>query len=131
MVVLFCRSRTIGSLLIRLLTFSRWSHVALVHPDGSAIEATWPRVRLVPAAQIINEHDVAELAEIRAVSNAWEIACAQIGKPYDLSGLWFFLTRRDWQRDDKWFCSELVAYATGGWRSAGRITPEIIYEAST
>ena len=95
-----------------------------------AIEATWPKVRRVPADIIIAGHSAHEYGEIRAKDGAWEFAESQVGKPYDLSGLWNFLASRDWTTDDKWFCSELVAYATGGWRSAGRITPEMLYEAS-
>lgn len=130
MKILFCRSFTVGSLLIRLLTFSRWSHSALIRDDGMAIEATWPRVRMVKAEQIIAEHDAHAFGEIGARLDAWEFAERQVGKPYDLGGLWNFMTSRDWTEDSRWFCSELVAAACGGWRAAGRVTPEMLWEAS-
>lgn len=128
--VLFCRSFSVGSILIRALTFSRWSHVALVRDDGMAIEATWPRVRMVPAEQIIAEHDAHDFGEVAMPVDAWVWAERQVGKPYDLGGLWFFLVGRDWTDDAKWFCSELVAAASQSWRCAGRITPEMLWEMS-
>jgi uncharacterized protein YycO len=36
---------------------------------------------------------------------------SQLGKPYDWQGICAMPFRRDWQEDDKWFCSELVAAA--------------------
>lgn len=45
--VLFCTSKLPGAVLIRAITWSDWSHVALI--DGEeAIEATWPAVRVAP-----------------------------------------------------------------------------------
>ncbi len=33
----------------------------------------------------------------------------QIGKPYDLNGIYSFMINRDWREDDSWYCSELMA----------------------
>lgn len=50
----------------------------------------------------------AKQVEIYAVKK-WLID--QIGKPYDYFGLIGFLWRREYQNDNKWFCSELAAEA--------------------
>ena len=36
---------------------------------------------------------------------------SQIGKPYDYAAIIGFVFRRDWQADNRWFCSELPAWA--------------------
>ena len=38
-------------------------------------------------------------------------AASQIGKPYDYTAILGLGLRRDWQEEDAWFCSELVAWA--------------------
>jgi hypothetical protein len=57
-----------------------------------------------------------------------------VGKPYDLTALFGLLMRRDWQEEDRWFCSELVgwAFAQGGsplFRADAlhRITPQNLW----
>jgi hypothetical protein len=55
----------------------------------------------------------------------WKFLHAQEGKPYDWRAIFAFqFGERDWQEDDSWFCSELVAAAlraSGVWRCAGEI----------
>lgn len=112
MKILLCRSRTIGSWLIRLVTWSDWSHVAVI--DGEhAIEAVWPRVRRVPLADVMAQHTACEIVEFSCtdVDAAIRAARSQIGKPYDLTALVGLLAHRDWQEDDRWFCSELAAWS--------------------
>lgn len=47
-----------------------------------------------------------------------DYALNELGKPYDWKGVLNFIThKRNWQEDDRWFCSELVAYA---FKRAGR-----------
>lgn len=110
MQVAFFRSRTIGSWLIRLVTWSEWSHVALVHEDR-AIEAVWPRVREVTLAEIVAAHSEYVVVEIPASLGVLLAAREQIGKPYDWAALIGMLIHRDWQEEGSWFCSELVAWA--------------------
>ena len=38
-------------------------------------------------------------------------ALTQLDKPYDFTALFGLLMHRDWQEEDSWFCSELVAWA--------------------
>jgi len=110
--VLFCTSKLPGAVLIRAVTWSQWSHVALVDGD-EVIEATWPAVRVAPLAEVIAKHSAHVIVDLPCHSPAKVIKAArsQVGKPYDLTALFGLLVRRDWQEDDSWFCSELVAWA--------------------
>jgi uncharacterized protein YycO len=112
MKVLLCTSNLPGAVFIRWLTGSQWSHCALVMGD-IAVEATWPRVRKVPVQQIMNEHTKSLMIDIPCKDDAAAFykALSQVGKPYDLTALFGWLSGRDWQEEDKWFCSELVAWA--------------------
>ena len=135
MQVLFCRSNAIGSRLIRLLTWSDWSHVALVDGDRY-VEATWPRVRESTLAEILAAHTEHQVVEIpcRDPQAALKWARAQVGLPYDLGALLGFLVHRDWTKPWRWFCSELVAEAfeEGGSplfraNTIGRVTPQLLW----
>ena len=128
--VLFCTSKLPGAVLIRTITWSDWSHVALI--DGEeAIEATWPAVRVAPLSEIIAKHSAFVVVDIPCDDPAAVIAAArsQVGKPYDLTALFGLLVRRDWQEPDRWFCSELVAWAfeQGG---APLFRPEALYRVT-
>lgn len=101
------------SALIRLATWSSWSHVALVDGD-SVIES-------------VALHGTRRLSLIDAKANAsrWSIvdipcddpmavifaAGSQLGKPYDYWAVLGLGLRRNWQDDEAWFCSELIAWA--------------------
>ena len=112
MKVLFCTSNKIGSVLIRGVTWSKWSHVALLLDDGTAIEAVWPKVRRVSAEEIIKNHSSYEIVDFQGFDDQKIIdaAMSQLGKPYDITALFGLLAHRDWQETDSWFCSELVAW---------------------
>ena len=111
--VLLCTSKLPGAAIIRWLTGSRWSHCALVNSMGYAVEAKWPRVRLTHMDSIANSHTKSVVIDIPCSDEtaAWAWATAQVGKPYDLTALVGWLSGRDWQEEDSWFCSELVAQA--------------------
>lgn len=137
--VLFCTSTLPGAVAIRALTWSRFSHVALI--DGEeVIEAVWPRVRIASLADVIASHSQGyAIADLYCADPAAAIAAAraQIGKPYDLGALAGILFRRDWQAGSRWFCSELVAwaFAQGGsplFRAdaLSRITPQHLWMIS-
>jgi hypothetical protein len=54
-----------------------------------------------------------------------QAAVDQLGKPFDSTSLWDFLTdhfpgERDWKNPDAWFCAELKIYAL---EKAGFFTP--------
>ena len=135
MQILLCRSNTLGSWLIRALTWSSWSHAAIVN-GYECVEATWPRVRQVDTLQVVTAHSDFVLIDLPCVnpSAAWEAAISQVGKPYDWLALAGFLVHRDWAATGRWFCSELVAWS---FFKAGsplyrpedthRVTPEMLW----
>ena len=139
MKILFCRSRAPLSVLIRWMTWSSWSHVALVTPEGVAYEATGKGVSKGPIAHLVSRYQTVEVQEVRIPAPDKVIAFleAQLGKPYDFSALFGFMFRRDWAENDKWFCSELVASALldSGiaivCKPTNRITPQDLYESTT
>ena len=133
--ILFCTSRLPGAVLIRSITWSKWSHVALVDGD-EVIEATWPAVRIAPLAEVVAKHSGHIIVDLpcRLPAEVIKAARTQVGKPYDLTALFGLLVHRDWQEDDAWFCSELVAWAFDATgqplfrpEAMRRITPEHLW----
>ncbi len=111
--LLFSTSRHPFSAVIRAVTWSCWSHVALVDGD-TVIEATAAHgVRRTLLMDALSHARDFAFADIACADPAAAIAAAasQIGKPYDYSALLGLYLHRDWQQDDAWFCSELVAWA--------------------
>ena len=136
MKVLFCTSKLPVAALIRAVTWSKWSHVALVLEDGTAIEATYPKVRRVPLETILAAHSKYVIIDIPTDNDQAiiDFAMSQIGKPYDITALLGILVHRQWTDTDKWFCSELVAwcFAQGGYslfreEDIHRITPQNLW----
>lgn len=134
--LLFSRSNTLASRAIQLATWSDWSHVSLLDGDH-AIEAVMGHgVRRIPTATAIQCTSRGALLAFPARDPARIIktVTSQIGKPYDYSAVFGLGLRRDWQEDDAWFCSELVAWA---FQQAGeplfraeclrRVTPQHLY----
>lgn len=113
MKVLFCTSNLPGAALIRAVTWSKWSHVALILDDGTAIEAVYPRVRRVALSEILATHSKYVIVDIPNVNTdkVLSAALSQVGKPYDITSLLGILIHRQWTDTDSWFCSELVAWA--------------------
>ncbi|MCQ4310929.1 hypothetical protein NAV33_03305 [Pseudomonas stutzeri] len=116
--VLFTRRHHIGSQAIRLGTWSAWSHVDLVDDRGAVpmlIGAVAPAgVVVVPMAERLSFASRAVLVEFTVPDRdaVLDAALSQVGKPYDWLGVAGIALRgRDWQEDDCWFCSELVAWA--------------------
>lgn len=111
--LLFSTSGHPMSAAIRLGTWSDWSHVAIIDGD-EVIEATAPAgVRRFPVVQAINHAKRGAVVELPCRDPRAVIAAAesQLGKPYDFTAIVGLGLHRDWQEDDRWFCSELVAWA--------------------
>lgn len=115
MIIQFSAQRLIGSATIRHFTWSPYSHVDLVLPNGLLLGA-----RATRGVALYSPHEV-ENSRVAAYSVATNprqqeailrAARTQIGKPYDWGGvLGLALRSRRWQDDDSWFCSELVTWA--------------------
>ena len=114
MKLLFTRRRHIGSWLIRMFTWSEYSHVDIVlgngfvlgavAPDGVTIQPYWHRIDMASKAVMMD-------LPVKSIDDAIAYAHKQIGKPYDWLGVVGIGLRRNWQEDDKWSCAELVANA--------------------
>lgn len=106
----FSRSSTVFARLVQGATWSRWSHVAIVHPHwnsrilSSVIGAGVGFEKAAPPWQ-------RQRFWVDAPPEVFDYAESQIGKPYDLMGAIGIALHRDWRSDDSWFCSELVAWA--------------------
>jgi len=134
-VVAFSRSKKIFSKLVCLVTWSKWSHVALVH-NNSVIEAVGDGVRQVSFRKF--EQDKKEVVlvifYVKSKEDTLNFALSQLGKSYDFSALAGIFFKRRWEEPTKWFCSELVAASLmkGGsspFREGftGRITPNDLW----
>ena len=106
------------SQLMAWFTHGRYSHVALVSPDGSeVIEASGmgkPKgVRAMSMEVWASRHPGFALRKIAHPfpDTVWQIATGQLGKGYDWNYLWGWLMRRLWQDPEKWVCHELIAWA--------------------
>lgn len=134
MKLLFAKKRNLPSALIRFFTWSQWSHVAIV--DGDAvIEATFlGGVSWRPLAEFLVDYTTEEVGvSLPDEAAAMRFVRQQIGKRYDWTALVGIVFRSGWAKQDKWFCSELVAAAiqAGGKRlfreDASRITPRDLW----
>lgn len=134
--LLFTTTQQPLSWLIRAGTWSAWSHVALVDGD-QVIESVMGRgVRRVPLYAAIRRASRHALVSLPARNPALIVAAAaeQLGKPYDYTAILGLGVRRDWQQENAWFCSELVAWS---FQQAGeplfraeclrRVTPQHLY----
>lgn len=106
----FSANRTLGSRLIRAATWSDFSHVEFVLPSGRLLGAAADGGVLIRDPRT----DYSRVERYRVDTQAEpivEAAREQLCKPYDWAGVIGWGLRRDWQEDDAWFCSELVAWA--------------------
>jgi len=111
--LLFTNSADIFSRAIRVATWSRWSHVALV--DGDRVIEAYPQrgVQIIDTDEVARRSREYALVDLpcREPEAVLSSAASQSGKPYDYTAIVGLGLHRDWQEDDAWFCSELVAWA--------------------
>lgn len=124
---------SIISNLIRLFTFSKFSHCAIYISDKFIVDSTFTTgVRINSVEDYLREFPYQEIVEIEVPDDkaAAQFALAQVGKPYDWTALVSIVLQRNWQEPDRWFCSELVeaTLAAGGTKrfrdTISRITPQ-------
>lgn len=136
--LLFVTNSKPVSVLLRIATWSHWSHVASIMEDGvSVIDATMLHgVSHRPIEEAIQDSDH-EIREYECVEpeKFYAFLRAQLGKGYDFPGVFGIGLHRDWQEADKWFCSELVAAALDAGGSPRfsedkwRVTPQNLWMA--
>lgn len=136
MKIMFCTSNLPGAILIRTITWSRWSHVAVLLDDDTAIEATFPKVKLTPVSDLKDKYRKWCIVDVDVPNeqNAIDFAKKQLGKSYDVSAVIGLMFHRDWAQDSEWFCSELAtAIIEAGGRHlfrhnvVNRIVPEYLW----
>lgn len=112
--VLFSRRALPGSVGIRVVTWSQWSHVEILDGDELIGANMFRGVSITPLRERLEVSSLVAVVDFPCADPAAVIAAArsQLGKGYDFLGLLGILTRqRNWQNTEDWFCSELVAWA--------------------
>lgn len=129
MIIVFGRSDSIASAAIRLVTWSRWSHVGILS-GGFVIEATALKgVIKTPLDEFTSRYTEIEFAEMEGDTSNIE---SYIGAKYDWSAIFGIFFRTGWQDQNKWVCSELIAEHCPFIRKerVGRFTPEHVFMVS-
>lgn len=109
--ITFMGGYKIGDLLVEVSTLSRWSHCWAELDNGHIIDAM---VGIGVSDRLPGRPRWSERVSIDSFPSSKRIALqewlqSQIGKEYDYGGIigW---PLREWQAQNKWFCSELLAY---------------------
>lgn len=131
----FISEHSIGSAAIRFWTWSKYSHVDIVLPEGY-LGARKDGVKIRPfdyCKPSRVDMGIIECSD-EVANKVIEFAKAQIGKPYDFEAITGIVFHRDWAEDDSWICSELVAAAFQNAddnlidNKANRVTPQMLIE---
>lgn len=134
--LLFTRRRLIGSLLIRGVTWSAFSHVEIVVGDQVIGASMFGGVVLTPLKERLSKASYAALVDMPcADANAVKAtALSKLGAGYDYVGLLGILFHASWlQVKGRFFCSEFVAWAfsQGGTpllrAELARVTPQHLW----
>lgn len=104
---------SIFSSIVKLFTFSRWSHVVISFDENTYIDSIFiDGVRLYNKKFFLDNYK--KYQEISVLlseyETAREFALNQVSKKYDWKAIiGYIFYRRKWQDESKWFCSELAA----------------------
>ncbi len=117
----FVLGRGLSSQAIAWFSAGHFSHVDCVLPSGELLGARSDRIGHVAAGVQIRPPFYERWKErvviaVRGISYAqeqkfYQFLYAQLGKPYDSTAIWGFVSGRDWRAQDSWFCSELQTAA--------------------
>ena len=120
MIVLqFAAQDNLPTALIELYGHGFPSHVDLVLPDGGLLGARIDADGAPAAGVQIRKPGYANFTRIErwgipvsppVEAKYYELARAQIGKPYDWQAIAAFAVGRDWRNPDAWMCSELQTW---------------------
>jgi len=112
--LLFCTNpRNPMSWAIRVGSWSKWSHVAMIDGEDVIEAVALEGVVRTPLATRKKEDPTWSVATLPCRDRSAILAAAsgQLGKPYDYTAVVGIGLHRDWQQTDRWFCSELVAWS--------------------
>lgn len=107
---------------IQWQTRSPYSHTAVLLDDEHSVIEAWHKGGVRRLANPFEGHDLKTVIDVYDVEGDYdadavlEFLNSQMGKKYDFWAIGRFLTRRQHQANDKWFCSELAveAFKRGG-----------------
>lgn len=133
--VIFRKNKSDTSKLIRFFTMGKWSHCGIL-VDDVVYEAVFEGVQKSSISDF--EYNATEMVvkeyPVTSIKRVIDFLELQIGAEYDYHGAYgMHIQDYDFQHDDKWFCSELVAAALtiGGLNPFSvpphRVTPQMIY----
>jgi uncharacterized protein YycO len=136
MKILLYKGRGLISWSIRWFTRSRFSHAAIMLPNGDVIEA-WQGAG-VRITQLKSRKNVVSLATDLNPEQAAAVESFllnEVGSPYDYWNILGFITRRPRRSNRAWHCSEIVyaAYQAAGVNLLGpsvnawEVTPGMLY----
>jgi uncharacterized protein YycO len=113
--IVFSKDKSLTSSIIQWRTMSQWSHVGVI--VGKKKDSGWKTIsargkgvvyeRLLDWTgyiQILRVNDITEQQRENFVNFCIE----QVGKQYDIWGFLDFFCMKKIQREDRWFCSELI-----------------------
>lgn len=118
--MMFTNSNKIGSFMIRWVTWSDYSHTALLIDDNTIAHADFSGVHVEPIQALKDRSKNWMIVEYEydRVDEVIKACLEQVGKPYDYTGVLGILFRDvNLQDDSKWWCSE---YPAGGCNKAGK-----------
>lgn len=127
MIILLSRSNHYKSKLIRLATKSQFSHAAIYDPELNLILEAQGGVGVV----LTRPQDYAQRYSYTLaayIPGDINKAYSKLGAPFDEWGVWAINFKVGWQVPEKWFCSELIAYASDFIKDeyAHWVTPEFL-----
>lgn len=101
------------SWLIRAATWSPWSHVDVIMPNDLRLGARGGKGVIITG--VVTEASEKAVYEVELTAEQadkfFTALKSQLGKGYDWWGIIGFTLRKDWHKENAWFCSELVAWA--------------------
>lgn len=117
MYVIFSKSNKLVSVLIRLLSRSKYSHVGIYdHNNEVVIHASGPLGGVVETPILDFLEGCNYNAELAMLPGNIEVARDLVGQDYDYAPLLGILLGISLDDPDKWNCTELVAEAMGVYR---------------
>ncbi len=119
----YSTSTAFASMVIRRLCHSEFSHVDIVVPGEGLLGVSGPDKEIGDAGGVLirpfnpwpylHPPRTVELDTDKELSII-AVGRTQIGKPFDNTALWDFLSDnpgdRDWQDEQSWFCSEFIVW---------------------
>lgn len=116
------RSSSPLSWIVRWFTWSKYSHAGVVVDTSGSLDPARPKdMDLYEAHEFhgVRKRKLKGKWDLFSVEGVTREKQAQVldffrkqsGKPYDWSAIFGFIFRTNWDKEDKWFCSEIIVRA--------------------